>query len=100
MAYAKYSPYLYERSFDRVDYRGLAIYTDSCNGDVIPSQEAEMRDAVARLRAAGVLVRTIKGVYGSRREANALRGWMVFIADGDYTPEQRRIIDAIDGEAG
>jgi hypothetical protein len=95
MGYAKDFPYEYERCFDGVDYRGLALFINSKNGD-LDSEEDEFRSAVARLRGAGVPVRTASGVYGSRRHANALRGWMVFIPYATFTPEQDAIIQEIE----
>jgi hypothetical protein len=101
MPYAKDFPYEYVREF-RVDglresFRGLALYIDDRNGN-LKSQEQRKDQVVAQLRGVGVPVRVVHGVYGSRKYANALRGWMVFIRDRDYDPRATMLINQIEKE--
>lgn len=99
MGYAKDFPYQYIRDFrvggKRETFRGLALYIDDRNGD-LQSHQARKDEVVNQLRDLDVPVRVVRGVYGSRKYANALRGWMVFIQDRDYAERARRLIDEIE----
>jgi len=97
MPYAKDFPYEYKRCFQGVDHVGLRLFTSNRNTDLIKDESAKLNAAIADLRRVGVKARKVKGVYGSRRYANALWGWMVFVPDIEYTAEQQAVIRRIEG---